>query len=134
MVIPPSAITLQGSSMREPSPPDPGQAPRDPPLPIGYRQGLITAITVLLGFALIYLRYVAFEGPGAWNRVYAVSTMLLLAAILVFLFALWRALQVADDKVGVYNVTVRWFVAGVGILGGSLIIDLIESFVRGPWE
>ena len=36
------------------------------PLPNGYRQGIITAITVLLGFSLLFLRFWSFEAPGRW--------------------------------------------------------------------
>jgi hypothetical protein len=43
-------------------------APPQPPraAPEGYRQGLITAIAVLLGFSLAFLRYWGFDAPGRW--------------------------------------------------------------------
>jgi hypothetical protein len=36
-------------------------------LPAGYRQGVITAITVLIGFSLSFICYWAFEAPGEWT-------------------------------------------------------------------
>ena len=35
--------------------------------PPGYRQGLITAITVLLGFSLAFLRFWGLEAAGQWT-------------------------------------------------------------------
>ena len=45
---------------------DDGARPRAP-LPAGYRQGVISAITVLLGFSLLFLRYWGFEAEGEWT-------------------------------------------------------------------
>ena len=36
-------------------------------LPSGYRQGLINALAIFIGFALVFLRYWAFEAPGEWT-------------------------------------------------------------------
>lgn len=49
---------------------DPGRQPiptserQHRPRPQGYRQGLITAITVLLGFSLVFFRFWGFEASG----------------------------------------------------------------------
>ena len=43
-------------------------------VPDGYRQGLITAITVLLGFSLSFLRFWGFEAPGEWTLRSVIST------------------------------------------------------------
>ena len=51
---------------------DPGRQPiptserQHRPLPQGYRQGIITAITVLLGFSLAFFRFWGFEASGEW--------------------------------------------------------------------
>jgi hypothetical protein len=51
-----------------------GPRPERPraPLPIGYRQGIITAITVLLGFSLLFVRYaigtLSCPEPGVFPR------------------------------------------------------------------
>ncbi|MGO4842805.1 hypothetical protein AB4144_62090, partial [Rhizobiaceae sp. 2RAB30] len=49
------------------------------PLPQGYRQGVITAISVMLGFSLYFLRFWSLEASGDWTLV------TFLAAIPIFL-------------------------------------------------
>src|SRR5271154_3077799 len=67
------------------------------PLPVGYRQGIITAITVLLGFSLLFVRYWDFELQGAWSVSSIIAAVLMTLAIVLQLVALWRSLQVKDD-------------------------------------
>ena len=95
--------------------------PARTPLPVGYRQGVISAITVLLGFSLLFLRYWSFEAPGEWSLGAVVSTVLLAIAILLELVALWRSLQLEDDEPSEYRKTLRWFLA-------STILLLISIF------
>jgi hypothetical protein len=42
-------------------------SPEPKVVPTGYRQGIITAITVLLGFSLAFWRFWGFESPGNWT-------------------------------------------------------------------
>ena len=86
------------------------------PLPVGYRQGVISAITVLLGFSLLFLRYWSFEAPGEWSPAAIISTVLLAVAILLELVALWRSLQLEDDEPSEYRKTLRWFLASIVVL------------------
>jgi hypothetical protein len=79
------------------------------PLPQGYRQGIITAITVLLGFSLLFLRFWTFEAPGKWTKPSIIATLLLVLAIGLQLIALWRSLQIADDDEIEYSKTLKWF-------------------------
>jgi hypothetical protein len=79
------------------------------PLPQGYRQGIITAITVLLGFSLLFLRFWTFEAPGKWTELSIIAMVLLVLAIGLQLIALWRALQIADDDEIEYTKTLKWF-------------------------
>ena len=44
---------------------DSTDAPREIPVPSGYRQGVVTAITVFLGFSLAFLRFWGIENPGS---------------------------------------------------------------------
>ena len=67
------------------------------PIPAGYRQGVISAITVLIGFSLVFMRYWSFEAQGEPTRPAIVAGLGLLLAILLEFYALWRALQVEDD-------------------------------------
>ena len=109
--------------------PDPDPAPRSPPpapphlrrpLPQGYRQGIITAITVLLGFSLSFLRYWSFVAPGEWTLQSVLPAGTLVVAIILQIIVLYRSLQVADDDETHYQRTGRWFIAAAAILVGAL--------------
>jgi len=100
------------------------------PLPAGYRQGVISAITVLLGFSLLFLRYWNFEADGGWTAASILATLLLALAIVLQLVALWRSLLPRDDDEPVYQVTLRWFLASIiALLAGVLLAGLIASHV-----
>lgn len=87
------------------------------PLPAGYRQGIITAITVLLGFTLLFFRYWDFELPGAWTVSAIIAAILMAVSILLQFFSLWRSLQLKDDDETEYGITLRWFlVAGLTLV------------------
>jgi uncharacterized membrane protein YidH (DUF202 family) len=94
------------------------------PLPVGYRQGLITAITVFIGFSLSFLRYWVFEAPGHWTWVSVVAALIVLAPICIQIYTLYRALQIADQMEREYTRTVRWFV-------GSVVAMLVAVALAG---
>ena len=100
--------------------------PKEPrprtPLPAGYRQGIISAITVLLGFSLLFLRYWSFEAPGEWSVASFIAALLLALAILLEFFALWRSLQPEDDDEPEYRKTLRWFLVSIAVLLVSLLL------------
>jgi hypothetical protein len=91
-------------------------------LPVGYRPGVISAITVILGFSLLFLRYWTFEAEGQWTRLSIVAAASLSLSILVQIFSLWRALQVSDDDVDEYAKTLRWFFSAIMILLVSVLL------------
>ena len=96
-------------------------SPRKPP-PQGYRQGLITAITVMLGFTLSFFRFWGFEAAGDWTyKSFSAATGLTIALVLQ-LVALWRSLRVEDDDEAEYRVTVRWFVGSAVVLVAVLVL------------
>ena len=105
----------------------PGLDRARPPLPQGYRQGIITAITVLLGFSLSFLRYWGIEAPGSWAPLSAAAALVVVAAILVQLLALRRALRLADDREAEFRKTVRWLLAGALALLVGLTLALFTS-------
>ncbi len=86
------------------------------PLPQGYRQGIITAITVLLGFSLGFLRFWGMEAPGEWTIKSIIPGIMLTTAIVLQIIALYRALRLADDEEHEYERTVRWFIASAAVL------------------
>jgi hypothetical protein len=106
------------------SSPNAGQAGTTPPrgLPGGYRQGVISAITVVLGFSLVFLRFWNFELEGKWDATSVVSTLVIGTSILGQLVTLWRSLQLEDDVPAEYRKTLRWFMGSTSmlILGVSL--------------
>jgi ketosteroid isomerase-like protein len=92
------------------------------PLPAGYRQGFITAATVLLGFTLAFLRFWGFEAEGSWSYRSFIAAIGLMLALLLQVIALIRSLRLADDDVAEYRMTFRLFVASVVVLVANLII------------
>ncbi len=86
------------------------------PIPQGYRQGIITAITIVLGFSLAFLRFWAFEAPGEWTPRAIVGTAALIVAVMLEIYALFRALRIADDDEREYSKTVVWFIASTVVL------------------
>jgi len=104
---------------------------RQPPgVPDGYRQGLITAITVLLGFSLTFLRFWSFEAPGHWAALSIVSTGTSMAALVLQLVALFRSLRIEDQVATEYRKTVRWFISSVVVLLFALSFAIIESVLE----
>jgi hypothetical protein len=97
------------------------------PLPAGYRQGIISAITVLLGFSLLFLRYWSFEATGEWTVVSFVAALLLALAIILEFIALWRSLLPEDDDEATYRITLRWFLASIVVLLVSLLLAALTA-------
>src|SRR6185437_5034114 len=92
------------------------------PLPQGYRQGIINAVTVLLGFSLLFLRFWSFEAAGTWTLSSVLAALLLGISLVSQFIALWRSLQVADDDEREYGKTLRWFLFSMIVLALSLVL------------
>lgn len=97
------------------------------PLPAGYRQGIVSAITVIVGFSLLFVRYWNFEAEGEWTIVSFAAAALLALAVLIEVFALWRSLQPEDDDEPVYRVTLRWFLASIVLLLVSVLLAALTA-------
>jgi len=104
--------------------PTPERQPRS--LPQGYRQGIITAITVLLGFSLTFLRFWGFEASGKWTVRSLISTGMLVVAVGLQIIALCRALRLEDDAAKEYHKTVLWFIASAVVLLLGLLFAIVE--------
>jgi len=98
-------------------------------LPVGYRQGVISAITVILGFSLLFLRFWGFELEGEWRPAAVVSAFLMGLSILGLLVTLWRSLQLEDDEPAVYRMTLRWFAGSTIVLLLGLGLSAIAFFL-----
>jgi hypothetical protein len=101
---------------------------RRPPPP-GYRHGIISAITVLLGFSLAFLRFWGLETTGKWTAGSLVSTGTLVLAVVFQIVALFRSLRIEDDDEPEYRKTVRWFVASAVVMLLALLLAIIEAAV-----
>lgn len=95
-------------------------------LPQGYRQGIITAITVLLGFSLTFFRFWGFEASGKWTVRSVLSTGALVVAVALQIVALFRSLRPEDDAEDEYRKTVKWFIASAIALALGLLFAVVE--------
>jgi hypothetical protein len=111
----------------EKPPPPVAERPRKS-LPQGYRQGIITAITVLLGFTLGFFRFWGFEAPGKWTLRSFIPATTLVIAVVLQIIALFRALNVADDDEHEYQKTMKWFIASAVILLAGMLLALVEFY------
>jgi hypothetical protein len=100
----------------------PTENPAKPGLPQGYRQGIVTAITVMLGFSLYFLRFWNFEAPGTWTPAAVLAAVLMVLSVALQVVALWRSLQIEDDLAAVYRITLRWFLAGIICAGFGVLV------------
>jgi len=105
--------------------------PRKPhsALPAGYRQAVVSAITVVIGFSLLFMRYWGFEATGRVTRLSVVAGLVLLVAILFEFYALWRSLQFTDDDETEYWMTLRWFMASVAVLFVSITLASLAGVI-----
>src|SRR5262249_4111736 len=99
-------------SEKRPEPPP----PRPQGLPVGYRQGLITAVTVLLGFSLAFLRFWSFEASGDWTPRSIAPTAALIVSVLLQVTVLVRSLRLEDEEPGEYRKTVKRFTVSVVVM------------------
>jgi hypothetical protein len=100
-------------------------------VPAGYRQALVTAIALLLTLSIAFLRFWSFEALGPWTAASIGAAILTGAGIVLQLSALFRSLDVRDDVLERYRVTVRFFFVGtvIVIIGATLssIVQAIEG-------
>ena len=95
------------------------------PLPVGYRQGIISATTVVLGFSLLLERW-DFELLGAWSSPATLAAIVLALAIVLEVVTLWRALQVKDNDETEYGRTLRWLLWSTVVLLTSLALSALS--------
>ena len=108
----------------------PGKSTAEAPdrgIPQGYRQGIITTITVLLGFSLTFFRFWGFEASGQWSWRSVVATVPLGAAIVLQIVALFRSLRLEDDVPNEYRRTVRFFIASAVMLLLGLLLAALDA-------
>ena len=97
-------------------------------LPQGYREGVLTAITVFIAFSLGFLKYWSLEMPGRWTWSGVVAVTPLTIGLVLQLIALFRSLDVRDDAEGRYRQTVRYFLWGVvAVIVGVVVSIVVDS-------
>ena len=104
-----------------------GRPTASPTLPAGYRQGIVAAITVFLGFSLSFIRFWNFEGDTRWSWIEVLPAVIVAGGTALQLVALFRALQVEDDHKDHYDRTVRCFFYGIGVVVVGVIVATIVS-------
>ena len=105
--------------------PTPSAERRRTPLRPGYREGIITAITVLLGFSLTFFRYWGFEAEGQWSFRSVLAAGILTVAVVMQIIALFRSLRIADNDEIEYGKTVGWFVASAVVLLIAVLVAVV---------
>ena len=97
-------------------------------LPPGYREGLLTAITVFVAFTLAFLKYWSLETPGRWTWLGILSVAPGGRGLARQRGARCRAHDRRDDEAGHYRLTVGYFRWGVvAVLVGVVISILLEA-------
>lgn len=94
-------------------------------MPQGYRQGIITAITVLIGFSLTFVRFWGLELKGEWTKSSIIATIVVVGSIVLQFVALLRSLDPNDDQIWHYRDTVRYF----GISAIALALGIFIAVV-----
>ena len=89
---------------------------KSPPLPAGYRQAIVTGITVVLGFSLLLLRYWSLESPGSWTVPGIIAASAVFFSITLQIYTLYRALRIEDEEKSRYHTTLGWFITSAAIL------------------
>jgi uncharacterized membrane protein YidH (DUF202 family) len=107
--------------------PDTVSPPPTGGLPPGYREGFLTAITVMLGFSLALVRFWGLESSGPWTRAEIVSAAVVAVGTGFQMLALFRSLRVKDDDRRQYVWTVRYFVLGVLIVMVGVFAAILAS-------
>jgi len=96
-------------------------------VPQGYRQGLVTAITVFLGFSLYFAQWWNLEHPGEWTWRGIVPACIVGVGIIVQLVALFRSLDMRDSDESHYRHTVRCFFGGIVIVLMAIVLVTIVA-------
>lgn len=94
-------------------------------MPQGYQQGIITAITVLIGFSLTFLRFWGLELKGAWTGSSIIATIAVVGSLVLQFVALFRSLDPNDEQIQHYRETVRYF----GISAITLALGILVAVI-----
>src|SRR5262245_28689271 len=109
------------------SPPVRPSTPTPSSIPVGYRPGLLTAISVVLGFSLAFLRFWGFEAPGVWTPHSVIAAVVLIAAIVLEVVTMIRSLRLEDDEPSEYRKTIKWFATSIVVLLVAVLVAVFSA-------
>jgi hypothetical protein len=105
------------------------------PIPAGYHEALVTAITVLLTFSLGFVLFWTIQPEsGEWTPKGFIATIPLGIGTGLLLFALRSALSLKDDLREHYDYTVTLFSVGVLFIAIALVAAGIAMAQGAPAE
>lgn len=102
-------------------PPDKPQAPKPETIDATFRNGSLTAISVMLGFSLSFVgRWAGL--PGAWERSDLVAVALIVVGIILQIKATASLLSVNSLMAAKYKRSIRIFLSGLGLVSLGVAI------------
>jgi len=120
------------SNLLDASVPKPLGNPSEEPIDHTARNGIITAIGVVLGFALTFLPSWSFR-PGDWGRHSIFPFMSLCLGILLIIIALSKLILSYTPTVKQYKSAVKYFIWGIGFIFAGVFVAIALTFPIWPW-
>jgi uncharacterized membrane protein YidH (DUF202 family) len=96
-------------------------------IPNGYRQAVVTAITVFLGFSMTFLRFWGIEVKGGWTLLGFLAEFIIGIGVVLQVAALFRALDVDDDNLKIYKRTISLFRVAVAVVIVGVIFSIFAA-------
>jgi hypothetical protein len=89
-----------------------------------FRNGSLTAISVVLGFSLSFLsRWAGL--PGQWHMGDLAAVLLIVLGITLQIFAMAAMLWVSSLKVSAYDRAMRTFLIGLALVSGGVALAIV---------
>lgn len=112
---------------------DPAPAAHSEKIDSTFRNGSLTAISVLLGFSLGFLaRWAGL--PGAWQRADLVAVVLIALGIAVEIVAVAMLLSFRSLLLARYNRAVALFLIGLAFVAGGVAIAVLGDIFGMPQQ
>ncbi len=100
----------------------------EPRVDANFRNGTVTAISVLLGFSLSFLtRWAGY--PGDWSVADLVGLITITAGIGAQVWSLARLLSVQSLVLANHDRIVRMFLAGLVLVGAGVLLAIVGGLV-----
>lgn len=111
--------------------PQPKDNPSEEPIDHTARNGIITAIGVVLGFALTFLPSWSFR-PGEWSRNSIFPFISLFLGILLIIIALSKLILSYTPTTQQYKSAVKCFIWGIGFIFAGVFVAIALTFPIWP--